>query len=275
MVSDAGTERVVLGCVDLLAELLVQPLDRFPVQQVSEHLRGSVDAAFAAWNYVSDAGRRIGYMSDGVASYRDVGEAWLQSSWVGAHPLLRWYAVAGSTRPQTAARVPTGVADRRCREVFGSVVEPLGLLHQLSVPVQLGVHEHDAIVLARSGDDFTDADLEVVTRVQPLLVGVRRQIEARARWADSHDRPGTGGADSRSACVAVEAVGLTPRELCVLQLLSEGRTQPAMARQLGISTRTVHKHVQHVYAKLGVGDRLMAVLRARDLGVLPRPPFPG
>lgn len=273
--SEAGTERLVLGCVDLVAELLVQPLDRFPVQQVSEHLRESVDASFAAWNYVAGDGRRLGYMSAGAEVFRDAGEAWLQSPGVAVHPLLRWYAVAGSTVPMTAARVPTGVADRRCQAAFASVVEPMGVLRQLSVPIHLGAYADDAIVLGRSGDDFADEDLELVTRVQPLLVGVRRQVEARARWASSHEQPEAGAAVRDSACVAVEAVGLTPRELCVLQLLSEGWTQQAIAHQLRISPRTVHKHLEHVYAKLSVTDRLMAVLRARDLAVLPKPRRPG
>lgn len=268
MVSDAGTERLVLRCVDLLAELLAQPLDRFPVQEVAEHLRESVGASMVAWNYVSGQRRRLGYLSAGAESFRDAGEAWLQAHAPGAHPLLRWYATSGSTVPLTAARVPTAVADRRCQEAFAAVVEPLGVLRQLSVPVPLSVHVHDAVVLGRDDDDFSDADVELAARVQPLLVGVRRQIETRRRWADSHDRR-ADDEDDRGAD-AVQSVGLTPRELCVLQLLSEGWTQHAMAHHLGISPRTVHKHVEHLYAKLGVGDRLLAVVRARELSVLPR-----
>ncbi|MFC5380757.1 helix-turn-helix transcriptional regulator [Aquipuribacter nitratireducens] len=268
MVSDAGTERLVLRCVDLLAELLAQPLDRFPVQEVAEHLRESVGASMVAWNYVSGHRRRLGYLSEGAESFRDAGEAWLQAHGPGAHPLLRWYATSGSTVPLTAARVPNAIADRRCQEAFAAVVEPLGVLRQLSVPVSLSVHEHDAVVLGRDDVDFSDADVELVARIQPLLVGVRRQIETRRRWADSHGR--VDGEDGSGADDAARAVGLTPRELCVLQLLSEGWTQHAMAHHLGISPRTVHKHVEHVYAKLGVGDRLLAVMRARDLSVLPQ-----
>jgi len=42
----------------------------------------------------------------------------------------------------------------------------------------------------------------------------------------------------------------------------------AIASQLGTSTRTVHKHLEHVYVKLGVETRTAAVMRALDL----RPP---
>jgi DNA-binding NarL/FixJ family response regulator len=61
---------------------------------------------------------------------------------------------------------------------------------------------------------------------------------------------------------------LTSRELAVLHLLVEGCTALAMAHRLGISVRTVQKHLEHVYRKLGVGDRLGAVLTAQRVGLL-------
>ena len=65
-----------------------------------------------------------------------------------------------------------------------------------------------------------------------------------------------------------EVVELTRRELAVLHLLVEGCTAVAMAHRLGISVRTVQKHLEHVYRKLGVGDRLSAVLTAQRVGLL-------
>jgi DNA-binding NarL/FixJ family response regulator len=53
---------------------------------------------------------------------------------------------------------------------------------------------------------------------------------------------------------------LTARERAVLALLSEGMTAVAIAHRLAISPRTVHKHLENIYAKLGVTDRLGAVL---------------
>ena len=65
-----------------------------------------------------------------------------------------------------------------------------------------------------------------------------------------------------------KVVELTSRELAVLHLLVEGCTAVAMAHRLGISVRTVQKHLEHVYRKLGVGDRLGAVLTAQRVGLL-------
>jgi DNA-binding NarL/FixJ family response regulator len=59
---------------------------------------------------------------------------------------------------------------------------------------------------------------------------------------------------------------LTPRELTVLELMAEGRTNSAIARLLTITAGAVEKHISNIFAKLGlepVGDdhrRVLAVL---------------
>ncbi len=62
---------------------------------------------------------------------------------------------------------------------------------------------------------------------------------------------------------------LTGREHAVLTLLVGGLTATAIAHRLGTSPRTVHKHLENLYRKLGASDRLTAVLRAQRLGLLP------
>lgn len=64
---------------------------------------------------------------------------------------------------------------------------------------------------------------------------------------------------------------LTPRELEVLQALAGGATAAAIGHTLGISERTVHRHLSAVYDKTGTHDRLAAVVRAMQDGVLPFP----
>ncbi|PLC06142.1 helix-turn-helix transcriptional regulator [Variovorax sp. RO1] len=60
--------------------------------------------------------------------------------------------------------------------------------------------------------------------------------------------------------------GLTPREGDVMHWLSQGKTDAEIAALLTISPRTVHKHLEHVYVKLGVETRTAAVMRALGLG---------
>ncbi|WP_367658021.1 response regulator transcription factor [Streptomyces sp. TG1A-8] len=52
-------------------------------------------------------------------------------------------------------------------------------------------------------------------------------------------------------------------------LLADALTADSIGRRLGISTRTVHKHVENLYRKLGTRDRVGTVLRAQRLGLLP------
>jgi DNA-binding CsgD family transcriptional regulator len=60
-------------------------------------------------------------------------------------------------------------------------------------------------------------------------------------------------------------LGLTPREAEVLVQLTSGHTVAAAATRLGVSPRTVEKHVQHVYDKLGLDGRVAATNLVRQL----------
>lgn len=65
---------------------------------------------------------------------------------------------------------------------------------------------------------------------------------------------------------------LTPRETEVLGLLADGLLARTIAARLDLSPRTVHHHLGSIYEKLGVRDRLAAVLQAHAAGLLPDHP---
>ncbi len=64
-----------------------------------------------------------------------------------------------------------------------------------------------------------------------------------------------------------DGAGLTPRECDVLGWAGHGKADLQIAAILGISVRTVQKHLERVYAKLGVENRLAAVLRTREAAI--------
>lgn len=64
---------------------------------------------------------------------------------------------------------------------------------------------------------------------------------------------------------------LSPRELEVLQLLTQGQTNREIAQNLIVSVSTVKIHVEHILAKLGVSDRTQAAVRAVELSLLHTP----
>ena len=60
-------------------------------------------------------------------------------------------------------------------------------------------------------------------------------------------------------------LGLTRREAEILHWITESKTNPEIAIILGISRRTVHKHVQHLFEKLGVETRTAAARLGLEL----------
>jgi DNA-binding CsgD family transcriptional regulator len=90
--------------------------------------------------------------------------------------------------------------------------------------------------------------------------GLRRRAAALTRSMGSADRP-----------VGPPEVGqhaLTQRELEVLALVAEGRTNRHIAEALVVSDKTVKRHLSNILAKLGVASRAAAVNQGLRLGLL-------
>jgi DNA-binding CsgD family transcriptional regulator len=67
---------------------------------------------------------------------------------------------------------------------------------------------------------------------------------------------------------APDGMGLSARELEVLELVAEGLSTPEMAARLVLSPETIRSHIRNVHAKLGVGDRVSAVVKAMRAGLI-------
>jgi DNA-binding NarL/FixJ family response regulator len=61
--------------------------------------------------------------------------------------------------------------------------------------------------------------------------------------------------------------GLTPRELEVLRLITQGLRNREIAHKLVISEKTVGNHVSNIFTKLQVADRVQAIIRVREAGL--------
>jgi DNA-binding NarL/FixJ family response regulator len=60
---------------------------------------------------------------------------------------------------------------------------------------------------------------------------------------------------------------LTERELDILELIAQGRSNAEIGQRLGIASKTVRNHVANVLNKLEVADRSQAIVRAREAGL--------
>ncbi len=73
---------------------------------------------------------------------------------------------------------------------------------------------------------------------------------------------------------AIGPMPLTQRERRVLELIAAGETSRDVAVTLGISARTVEKHKQRIFERLGVQNQAQAVAIALRAGLLARPATP-
>jgi DNA-binding NarL/FixJ family response regulator len=122
---------------------------------------------------------------------------------------------------------------------FEAVFAPLKARRQLVVGVQPDAHRRVAVVFNRAAPDFAQHDVAVAEALRPRIG------RALARF---------GGAGPRRGKVS-------PREADVLDLLCHGLTDRQIGTRLGISPRTVDKHLEHAYVKLGVRCRVQAATR--------------
>ena len=75
-------------------------------------------------------------------------------------------------------------------------------------------------------------------------------------------------AGHKTSASAARPAGLTAREVEVLRLVAEGRTNRQVAGALHISRRTAEHHIQHIYAKIGVSTRAAAARFGLEHGLL-------
>jgi DNA-binding NarL/FixJ family response regulator len=129
----------------------------------------------------------------------------------------------------------------------------------------LDEYVYDALRAGASGfllkdvrpEQLVDA-VRVVATGDTLLAPVitRRLVEQYVR----RPRPGADRPHSLAA--------LTDRELAVLRMIAQGRSNTEIARDLYLSETTVKTHVTHVFGKLRLRDRAQAVVLAYESGLV-------
>jgi DNA-binding NarL/FixJ family response regulator len=120
------------------------------------------------------------------------------------------------------------------------------------------------LLKSASGDALVNA-VKVVAAGEALLAPevTRRVIEEFARATRDVATPGA------EHVVPADAIGdLSEREVEVLQLMAQGMSNQEIAKDLYLSSTTVKTHVSHILTKLGVRDRVQAVVEAYDSGIV-------
>jgi DNA-binding NarL/FixJ family response regulator len=129
----------------------------------------------------------------------------------------------------------------------------------------LDEYVYDALRAGASGFLLKDVPAE------QLVEGIRVVAEGDALLAPSVTRRlihefSRSGPSQREPLAQLEE--LTPRELEVFKLIARGMSNGEIARELFVSETTVKTHVARVLMKLGVRDRVQAVVLAYESGVV-------
>jgi DNA-binding NarL/FixJ family response regulator len=143
-------------------------------------------------------------------------------------------------------------ATRLYQEVYAQV----GIHHQMAFSLPSDAECILAIVLHRTDSDFSDEERDFCNRARPFLIQAYRNALAHAEAI-------------RRVPEALEGVlvmqGLTTREAQVLRLVAIGGSNRDVGARLGLSDRTVQKHLERAFRKLGVATRSAAAARAWEL----------
>ena len=94
---------------------------------------------------------------------------------------------------------------------------------------------------------------------------MRSSLSAEARLFRSGPKPAVFDGNPK----AQATLGISPRELAVLQELAAGRANKEIAQRLAVSPNTIKTHTARLFEKLGAKRRTDAINRARELRLLP------
>ncbi len=135
-------------------------------------------------------------------------------------------------------------------ELYRQVYKPLHVEYQIAFTLPSAAERILGVSLSRRRRDFTDRERDLLNLARPYLIQVYRNAIAHSAL--------TGGSEDGPPLSKLEGFGLSRRQAEVLRLAVMGRSTGQIAAALGIAPRTVHKHLEHCYRRLGVRSRAEA-----------------
>lgn len=218
-----------------------EPFPRPVVESLARLVPGEA-VAYYEWNLASHITPNVAVESPAISAPPDVAEA--RSELCATYP-LSIMRLSSATRP---CRLSDFISRRALHrlEYYDYVLRPFGIEYQMRLwlPPSPGISRVFSFNRRRADGDFSDRDASLLGLLRPFLIAM-------------HDR-----FELREARISLEASGLTAREREILQWVARGKTNQEIAALLVVSAHTVRKHLENIYAKLGVHTRTAAVARA-------------
>jgi DNA-binding NarL/FixJ family response regulator len=132
-----------------------------------------------------------------------------------------------------------------------------------SVPIVVVSANDDPTVIRRCMDLGTSGFIPKTLGIEEMRAAIKRVLEGGV-WTPP-DVDLSAGADTETANLMARLASLTPQQVRVLMMLSEGLLNKQIAYELSVSEATVKAHVSAILQKLGVESRTQAVITAAKI----------
>lgn len=141
-----------------------------------------------------------------------------------------------------------------------------------SVPIVVVSANDDPAVIRRCLDLGTSGFIPKTLGIEDMRAAISRVLHGGIATPPDVDLD--GGADAETSDLMARLTSLTPQQVRVLMMLSEGLLNKQIAYELSVSEATVKAHVSAILQKLGVESRTQAVIAAAkiEIGQWSQPP---
>ncbi len=132
-----------------------------------------------------------------------------------------------------------------------------------SVPIVVVSANDDPAVIRRCMDLGTSGFIPKTLGIEEMRAAIKRVLEGGVSTPPDVDL--AAGADAETSDLLARLASLTPQQVRVLMMLSEGLLNKQIAYELGVSEATVKAHVSAILQKLRVESRTQAVIAAAKI----------
>jgi ATP/maltotriose-dependent transcriptional regulator MalT len=232
----------------------IQRMDDFPSRAMAGigHL---IESDLLTYNEI-DTRRQRAFMVQEPAGTINAPQVQTFERLAHQHPLINHYARTRESRPRKVSDFLSLTEFRRL-DLYQEFFREVALNYQMAVTIPSSNALVIGIALNRARRDFSERDRSVLDLVRPHLVQAYRNIAERGALQER--------AETAERALWVESAtvlaSLTKREHQILVLVADGNTNHQVAGRLSVSPRTVQKHLEHVYDKLGVRTRTAAAMK--------------
>lgn len=180
------------------------------------------------------------------------------------NPLIAHFARTGDTRPYRFSDV---ISRRQLHALalYQECYAEIGLEHQIAFIIKVSDTSHVAIALSRKARNFTNTERTLLDHARGYLIQIYRNALAHSALLAAQSEPPTAAMTAR-----LLERRLTPAETEVLTHVAHGQSNADIAAALGVSERTIGKHLQRTYHKLGVANRSQAATIAWTISQRPK-----